>query len=1856
MVSAFAVLLFLAASARAQFFRITKNGGPSTVYRVRGVVTLTTPELSGHRGAALEYSGDLAVRRLTHDNYAAQFLDFQMKKYNRTLSTVDDPDVEAMDGLPPVVEHYSEYFKDPVNFVYKHGKVLTYLVPYDAKMWTVNIYRAVLTLFQSPAVKPKEVVDAPRVFSVYEDGVTGYCRVQYELKVKTNNELNFTKTHYLDDCQVERPAYLLDEADVHGCPGVCSKHTPTNFVPGYEPELTDYLSKPKPGCPVSMRPVDTQVSVHGFGQYVVNKRLLQNVSAETIDVLHQYGGKVTSRTKFQLGLLHHNGPEIDKAKHVTFYDTLAFTLPEVYNDLDVPIYSLYLGNITDLKPEVFNLYFKTAVEELIHLAQVDDSADPKKTPSLVLQMIEALSAMKKEQIQKTIPPPLKKKVSDCNQDEQLERALYLDLLSKAGSNASIDVLLDFVVDKVLTNFESVSILQDVAAFKAYPDAHIVETLLELCLLKKNKTELSPMVVATACATVGTVISKACPSVVEFPPYVPLPPTDVDGPFPRPNDTDPEFPQHEADPALAPPFEYKERENCTVKHLVQYVKDLTTALETSKDFKHAVALVTALAKAAKPEVIPSLLPYVNGTAPNLPYLVDEGESVEEAVVFFRQITLLVLNDLVAFYPKEVNPIVRTIYWNTSEPHQLRLLAFDIWLKTVPAQWEVQKVVVTAKLDDSVELGSYVFTALRSLLRNKLPCNEILASRVRAVFRHVKHLDLGFRFSHLYKPSTYDPRRELGVEATFKKVASNTSRLAASHLSLLYNVASYYRVPASYTFLPKGGEKLVAEVVGEGGLLELLSKALSPNYVPEPQPPRTVDVAKELNITDRNVEPPKAAFLWKFLNGETVLPVDKQYLQVLKEEIVEWVRQLVGGDGKKHFVRVLLPAKQYHVEPTTLGVPLVHSTLHPVVVSLRVDDLYVRYENRPNSVLPKRVYVSGTFHPAVLSLRQTLVFAADVQKLLSPSVVISDVKEVALKSKVIVSYYHPTKRLFAEVKPEFNRLLLTTHCVEHTLKKNLLLSEDPSEPWMDYGECVKSLPVPYLLNSELLGKELGMVVKVNGTSHKSWAGLSPFGSLWAKKEGSVQALLQALGNVGWKHYLYTVGLKSYIEDPVDRWRLHYHITDNIDELVPGPGPEPPCPWCTTPVPPPFNPVSRMWSMISMRDSAKETEVPNAFIEEDDETSAAAYYTELSDLPGMQDRLQVLLNETQKPVYKTAYKHNISTVLVGCLGPTLKRIVKVALTELHTLDRTARKFAVLVKSDVYSHDLEAYGNVTYPEMDSFFNLDPAFIGTDFVNASLVTRLFNATVGHNETYVLYYNATKSEEQLVGFSAYHYKPLLKWYTPQCLADLKAGKTVSYACNEAVVHDAHLDQQVLTVSLPEKVDSRVKQASLTAVDLLKYYLFPRVVFHPADPVLSSKNQLVFYFNKTMANPFVTLLNSKAYLPYEKLVVKNLPVPKYFSPNTALETEERVSRTITDDNPLMPCGVGKHAVRTFDNFTYPLEVRRACSYLLARDCTGTSNLTVVLVPLNVTAGLKKLVVQLSNTVVELLPPSLHVPEVHLVVNTTEYVAVKDKDVVLPFDAKDKFMVQVHRVPNPRGTPVVLLKTTNNLLKLHFDGFNVYLWLNKKFQRSACGLCGNYDNEASHELVTPDNVEAANYTLFTTSYAFDGMLGSNCKTPVPPLISDEVELELYRSMLIDGKDPTSDIAKPSVTSPMLAGIGLDIDTQLLSRTTSEDLTSEEVEEVPEEENDCVVKRTVIRHREDLVCFSKVLVPTCKTHCIKTRGAKTVDVSFTCLPKSDTRVPLWTRKVREEGALPVSYHDDSYSKTVQKIRVPEECVPSQ
>ncbi|OQR79705.1 vitellogenin 1-like [Tropilaelaps mercedesae] len=739
-------IVLLAAAAGAEVFRfVSPNVQGSSLLDVRGAITVGALQLTRVK-TALEYNGTLAIEKTGEGEYLAKFTQFTLDKYDRIDRTVQDA---TFDDLSPeerraakVVHEQGAYeaeMKKPIKFSMKWGKVLRMEASQAHQQWSLNIYRAILTLLQNGVKQPANLA-VPFIDYSYEDGITGHCKVQYEIVSQPENQLasgvyNMSKTYNYKQC-LGRPVYMHLK-DVHrGCAGVCDNHFPDNLLSRYEEEHTDYEMKPTPGCPVNQQRKDSLVTVQTISKYNVSNGVLDEARSESLDVLHLFGGRMQVFTRLWLGLRGDQGPNIEQPSNTKVYETLQQRLPMLEEDeLAIPVYALMREHSKGQEyPEFFQKHFDAVIRELhqLHGNQKQGQQNVQQgfdATAYIVELIQAISGMTEEEIRKTMPNAVRQQQpKQMSEEDQLRRQIWIELLGKAGSKTAVKIAIELIKNKTFTASETRHILQDIASFQSYPDTEMIEQVLGLCIQGQGLTSTGK---TTACVAAGKVISKACDSKVnqksqkeqrqwngQSGKHWSL----YHGPSRQgPWKFDAGAEKYETTMghlAIKPQF------RCTPDKLQEYVQRLTRALRQATEFKQIVAYLNGMAKIEKPEALVELIDFVEGKAPNMQQMHEPGEDQWEAINFVRRVAILSLRNVAAKYPKEVNPIVRVIYENTTEPVQTRILAFDVWMNTQPAQWEVEKVMQVANKDTSLELTHYVYTALKTAMNAKEPCYQLL----------------------------------------------------------------------------------------------------------------------------------------------------------------------------------------------------------------------------------------------------------------------------------------------------------------------------------------------------------------------------------------------------------------------------------------------------------------------------------------------------------------------------------------------------------------------------------------------------------------------------------------------------------------------------------------------------------------------------------------------------------------------------------------------------------------------------------------------------------------------------------------------------------------------------------------------------------------------------------------------------------------------------------------------------------------------------------------------------------------------------------------------------------------------------
>nr|AGQ56698.1 vitellogenin 1 [Neoseiulus cucumeris] len=1670
----FLPLVLLAAAVSGEVFHFVGQRGQSTVYGVRGAVTVGVQKLTGEK-TALEYNGTLALEQVREGEYLAKFTQFTLGKYDKINRDIND---ETFGDLKPEEQRlvkalreqgqYEHEMQRPVKFYMKEGKVVRVEAAKEHQQWSLNIFRGVFTLFQNQVHKPSTLA-VPSLEYKYEDGITGNCKVQYEILSQPdehhshNGEVyNMTKTVDYKDC-LGRPVYHHLK-DVHrGCAGVCDNHKPDNFLGKYEEEQTDYELKPTPGCLVNQQFHDSLITVNGITKYNVSGGLLEEARTESTDLYRLFGGEIEVFTRLQLRLRNTQGPKIEEPQNVQTYTTLQHRLPvQEENELDIPIYALMKEHSKHQQyPQYFKEHFEAVIRELHQIEQQQHQQGQENghekqtfdTPAYMIELIQAVSGMTEEELKKTIPEVVRRQQpKTLSEEDQLRRQLWIELVGKAGSKTAVKLAVEFIKNKTFTPSEVRRVLQDIAGFQSYPDTDMIEQVLALCTQQEGLTSTGK---ATACVAAGKIISKGCDSKVFRSGQKEQEKKRSAGRSEQ-SELGPETEEYEVTMGH---LVIKSQLRCTPQKLQQYIERLAQALRQSTNFKQVVAYINGLSKIQKPEVLPTLIGYVNGTAPNMHQLREQGEQQDESVDFVRRVAIVSLRDIATKYPKEINPIVRIIYQNTTEKVQTRLVAFDVWMNTEPAQWEVEKVLWVANKDTSVELTHYVYTALRTAMLAEEPCYQLLAQRIRAVWTQIRPFDSHMKHSQFRSKSIYDWAENFGVRGIWKIITSNTTILPAFTQTKLEQIRGpYLKTLFSAKLLVKGGDKIWDELTGKDGLLERIAHAISGQIRTGERQHQSEqlleDIAEGLDVKKFDNETPKAVLFWRLFSGEAVIPIDAEYVKELKQELLQTVSR-VGKEGVSgHYMRVLVPTKAFHVEPTSTGLPIVHSTIHPIVISVRYENVKLHYKNQQGRVLPESFELTGSFKPTVLSYRQSRVFVADKAGQTAPTLKVSGIKEFTLGFLFKISFEHGQRRFQINIKPQFERVFHSGHCTELKLEKNTILDEKPRTKVVDYGKCVKSLHQPIRREQQLGSSKAGMMLRLTGESHQPWSGLPLFGSKDAARNGVLGALLNRLANEGMKHHSISLYLETDKQNPMNEWSATIDMDSNLDALAKIP----------------IDQQTKQSHKIKAHYQPRRQEQLN------------------SELQQVLGKVDSLLEKSSDKIQGTTIEKQVLIKLEGRYQGQPRNTVKIAMKKVYNLEKTEQQFAFAAETQQSRKAIEIFGEVSYPKISSPFSYDPSFNGKDQrMNGTLIAKLQGQ---QEETYRVNFQAVKSEEQ-------RQETELKWFEARCLAEQQAAKDMTDACKKAILKDNSLDSMEMTIQLPNNVHPKMKQLAKQALAAVKFQFYPNMQSEISgrqqqeQQHLNQRQEIHISANATRESQWSLLYNVRFEMPRENVTLSNIRLPGLRPVHMQLTQQQQLEHVAARGEYRDVCVLGKTGVRTYDNVTFGLNVTTHCEYILTRDQTpgGPPGFTVTFKVVNEDTAAKEVRVQLLNTFIELKPFHNGQREFTVGINGTEHKLTFKKPIVTYYGGNKRFYITAINGANVHEAPTVDISTDVQEIRLQYNGHAVKTIIDPRYKGHVRGICGTDDNEQTHEFIGPNGKEFKHANEFIASYG----LGKKCQSP-------------------------------------------------------------------------------------------------------------------------------------------------------------------
>lgn len=323
-----------------------------------------------------------------------------------------------------------------------------------------------------------------------------------------------------------------------------------------------------------------------------------------------------------------------------------------------------------------------------------------------------------------------------------------------------------------------------------------------------------------------------------------------------------------------------------------------------------------------------------------------------------------------------------------------------------------------------------------------------------------------------------------------------------------------------------------------------------------------------------------------------------------------------------------------------------------------------------------------------------------------------------------------------------------------------------------------------------------------------------------------------------------------------------------------------------------------------------------------------------------------------------------------------------------------------------------------------------------------------------------------------------------------------------------------------------------------------------------------------------------------------------------------------------CVVDKTKISTFNNLTFPADVSDKWTvmfqYLPKRPRYGENRKSIA----------EQLKYQPENYVVLVKTGRSDSKDVKITINTPETkfkvvditilsnedgqvkITVNDEKVKVSemksYHYQDGY-INIYRLPNSE----VKVDITDKFYVI-YDGKRVKLVvLSGKFKDATKGICGQFNDEKSEDLLAPANCFVKDHTKFIKSYEVEGSQGQQ-----------------VREQLKSGKSMEC-VAK---TTPLYTEVIISTKTQVQQK---------------EKLRDCLALQTRYTENDGEICFSIVKVLTCVRGCQAIQNIPTL-VPVHCVGASKI-AKFWKSQI--DAGISVDFSDKSFSKT-EVLQVPLAC----
>lgn len=703
------------------------------------------------------------------------------------------------------VHELSHFMDKPFTARYDHGKVLNIQVTRGEPLWSINLKKAIVSMFNldlegNNAILPRDEAfyaditpsvrstELPGVYRIYEDGIYGECETLYDIQKTVfpenpfANVLNVTKIKNYKNCR-NTPHIFFGVR--HGsqcvkCDGDKTHPLTSNAAYHYDIRGTRH------NFIIERAIADGEIM---YSPYTPDGNVIRILLNRTLELVETRDG-VTD-------------PVINE--DLVTYTKLAFLFSEDHGtkrvvDLKSAHQLVATYGLRGDVDEVGRL-FKNIVEWDFSEEELKEAIKKDTLPIKFMEVMYSFVLLDYNQID-----DFYHRFVESGSDDHKE--IFLDVLTMAGTNPSFMYAKHLIQSKKMTEEEASEVLINMPLHLREPTEILFDEFYRLCEMSYVKD--TPSLRGACLKALSSLVYETC--IVNY--------------HNTWNDA-------------------REDVVCTPDVATKYFNYLVPAYDRDTNMMDKITNIKVAGNFAVKETLPYLAQFAR-------------DKVNKYPAYLRMVAIWSMTNSAFLYPEKVREILLPIYRNWTETHEIRLAAFSVVMRTNPGLYLLKSIAADiVNNEPNTQVITFVYTMFQSFAKSEYPCHFELSQHLRYVIPIIEESDKvkdinEWTYSRILLDSGYEPEYDYGGFTVLSYIMANDSYLPRTLMLKMNDYKNNFNYDTfSLTFDSWGLDHVLDKVYGPHVTGDVSPDTSLWNFFGRKRAIRDISVNKEVKEIDQNL---------------------------------------------------------------------------------------------------------------------------------------------------------------------------------------------------------------------------------------------------------------------------------------------------------------------------------------------------------------------------------------------------------------------------------------------------------------------------------------------------------------------------------------------------------------------------------------------------------------------------------------------------------------------------------------------------------------------------------------------------------------------------------------------------------------------------------------------------------------------------------------------------------------------------------------------------------------------------------------------------------------------------------------------